>query len=100
MITNAAKCALSSKEPPRNFHVRTTTVETAVSDMKYVMENRYITNNNQRLSSKHRDIPIKGNDKARIWADLQAIVSSETGKTEEKVQNEDTDERDISDDVF
>jgi hypothetical protein len=100
MITNAAKCALSSREPPRNFHVRTTTVETAVSDMKYVMENRYITNNNQRLSSKHRDIPIKGNDKARIWADLQAIVSSETGKTEEKVQNEDIDERDISDDVF
>jgi hypothetical protein len=75
MITNAAKCVLTSKEPPKNFHVRTATVETAVLDMKYIMENGYITNNNQNLSSKHRDTPLRGDDKMKIWDAMRGLYN-------------------------
>lgn len=80
MIPNGKRCELADKEPPKNFHVRTLATDMAIADMKYVMENGYITNNLQNLSSKHRDAPLKGTDKTDMWAKLGRLFSMQQGK--------------------
>jgi hypothetical protein len=47
--------------------------------MRYLLENGYITNNTQNLSSKHRDSSIHGPDKAEIWTLLVGLRASVTG---------------------
>jgi hypothetical protein len=73
MIPNGSKRALGTDDPPKNFLVRTTTVDAAVLDMKFVMENGYITNDVGNLSSKHRDTPLKGPVKSEIWTKLYTL---------------------------
>jgi hypothetical protein len=70
MIPNGTKCNLSMVTPPVNFHVRTTGIDIAIGDMKYIGENGYITNNNQNLSNRHKDAPVRGLDKTIMWTKL------------------------------
>jgi hypothetical protein len=78
MIPNSTKIQLSANEPPKNLHIRTITTQTAVQDMKYVMENGFITNNPTNLSSRHRDTPVKGREKGEMWKLLGRVCKSET----------------------
>jgi hypothetical protein len=90
MIPNGSRTELGVGQPPKNFHVRTIAVESAVLDMKYMLENGYVTNNVQNLSSKHRDIPLKGDVKQGIWKALKEVYANRQGGT--------TDENDRSKD--
>lgn len=84
MIPNGAKCVLENRdEPPRNFHVRTIATDSAISDMKYVLEHGYITNNMQSLSSKHRDTPLNGRSKKEIWDKLKEMYELCKPQTDE-----------------
>jgi hypothetical protein len=76
MIPNGAKCKLTAVDPPKHLYVRTTTVDAAVLDMRYMKENGLITNNNQALSSKHRDAALKNADKVEVWKLLKAVCST------------------------
>jgi hypothetical protein len=80
MIPNGQRIRLVGETPPKNFHIRTATIELAIGDMRYLLENGYITNNTQNLSSKHRDSSIHGPDKAEIWALLVGLRASATGE--------------------
>jgi hypothetical protein len=74
MIPNGAKCELeSADDPPKNFHVRTIAIESAVLDMRYAMEHGYVTNNMHSLSSKHRDMPLNGSTKKEVWDMLRDV---------------------------
>jgi hypothetical protein len=76
MLANGPKYQLGKDDPPKNFNVRTTTVESAILDMKYMIENGYMTNNTQNLSNKHRDTPLKGSDKVEVWRFIKEIYAS------------------------
>lgn len=75
MIPNGTRCDLQNVNPPSNFHVRTITVENAVLDMTYCMENGYITNNMHNLSHKHRDNPLRSLEKMEVWVMLKQMYS-------------------------
>lgn len=78
LIPNGREIKVQAGDPPKNFHIRIVPIEIAIQDMNYVMENGIITNNVMNLSSKHRDIALKGKDKTTIWEDLFCIVPDDT----------------------
>jgi hypothetical protein len=43
--------------------------------MKHVMENSLITNNNQNLSSKHKDVSLNGKSKTDVWNALLEVIA-------------------------
>jgi len=84
LIPNGKQLELSKVEPPKNFHVRTLPIATAIGDMMYVLEKGVITNGNQNLSHKHRDLALKSNDKKEVWKLLKGLYgkSGDTKSTE------------------
>lgn len=87
MISGGQKCELKVEQPPKNFHVRTTTVENAVLDMKYLIENGYITNNVANLSSKHRDHSINSANKTEMWAALRKLHGAKKEAVKQKSES-------------
>jgi hypothetical protein len=75
MIPNGAKRSFDDEDPPKNFLVRTTTTEVAIYDMKSMLEIGYITNDVGNLSSKHRDVPLRGAIKDEVWKKLRELHS-------------------------
>lgn len=97
LIPNGKRLPLKEKnndDLPTSFHTRMVELAKAVSDMKYIRGDGYITNDNRVLSTKHRDLTIKGADKKEIWNMLVEEVSvsskddgeEETEETNEEVQ--------------
>lgn len=76
MIPNGRRYNLDNREPPQNFHVRTVGIDSAVTDMKYVMQHGLITNNPGNLASKHRDTPLKAQDKMEVWTLLKSVYDT------------------------
>jgi hypothetical protein len=79
MIPNGTQTRLDGGSPPKNFNVRTATIDIAIGDMKFIAENGYITNNTQNRSAKHRDAPIHGSDKVEIWTSLNNFYAVQRG---------------------
>jgi hypothetical protein len=77
LIPNGQTIRLGSEDDyaPHNLHVRTVELTRAVSDMKHVMENSLITNNNQNLSSKHKDVSLNGKSKTDVWNALLEVIA-------------------------
>jgi hypothetical protein len=103
MITNGAQCRFTVETPPKNLHVRTVATAAAILDMRYCLENGYVTNNMQNLSSKHRDAPIKSDDKVEVWRllrEAQANVVGESAGSGQRTQGAAPQGRSIEDDLF
>lgn len=89
MVPNGAKCDIEKmKDAPNNFHVRTIAVERAVLDMKYVVKEKYVTNNVKTLSSRHRDQSINSSDKKEVWGMLKSLCASNDDTTNEATNRE------------
>lgn len=102
MIPGGKKCAFSDKDPPKNFHVRTISVEAAVTDMKYLVEHGYITNNLNNLSKGYKDTSINGPNKVNVWkalGDLWKLGKSGPTESDTKQAPEGSVEE-IDDDIF
>lgn len=80
MIPNGPKCGFQMADPPKNLHIRTVGLETAILDMKFVMENGMITNNMNNLSSRHKDTPVNGGPKREIWKMLKMLKKETSGE--------------------
>lgn len=75
LIPNGQNIALQEdRNPPKHFHVRMVELNKAIVDMRYVIENRTITNNNSNLSSKHKDSSLSGEPKKMVWNKLCEFV--------------------------
>jgi hypothetical protein len=83
MLPNGSKIKLDRGEPPKNLLVRTIAVETAILDMKYMVENGYITNNLQNISARHRDSSINGPDKLSVWKMLNQLYQGNKATNED-----------------
>mmetsp|Transcript_9692 Transcript_9692/g.14677 ORF Transcript_9692/g.14677 Transcript_9692/m.14677 type:complete len:608 (+) Transcript_9692:4263-6086(+) len=71
LIPNGQNIELrEDRDPPKQFHVRMVELNKAIVDMKYVLENGTITNNNSNLSSKHKDSALNGESKKMVWGKL------------------------------
>jgi len=74
LIPNGQRIRLGEgTEAPKNLHARPVALQMAVSDMKYVMGESMITNNNSNLSSRHKDVPYKAKSKAMVWDALVEV---------------------------
>lgn len=103
MITNGSQFETKTKStPPHNFHVRTVTLASAITDMKYIREKGHITNNTSNLSSKHRDTILKGADKTEVWTKLVEFTENETSETTDDDHQSEDDEGKVTcfDDMF
>jgi hypothetical protein len=73
LIPNGQVTPLIADDPPKNLLVRSVTVDTAVSDMKYIYGTGAITNNIMNLATKHKDIPIRSVNKLEVWTALKKL---------------------------
>jgi hypothetical protein len=80
LIPNGKKIELDVAEPPENFTVRTVSTNVAISDMKYMMESGFVTNDVGNLSGKHRDTPLKGQIKKDVWSCLSDYWKTQSRK--------------------
>lgn len=75
MIPNGRKCEIKEmEEPPKNLTIRTVSIDVAITDMKHIVENAYVTNNMSNLSARHRDVPIRSEFKVEIWRMLRTMT--------------------------
>jgi hypothetical protein len=79
MITGGTRLELDG-DVPKHLHVRTVTTPVAVKDMEHIMNERYITNNMQNTSSRHRDTNLTGSLKDEVWAQLKDIITENSDK--------------------
>jgi hypothetical protein len=85
MIPNGQVVKLSG-ESPKNLAIHVVPIATAISDMKYMMQNKHVTNNMMNLSRKHRGVPFRGPIKKEIWDMLKTLVASDESEEEEEGQ--------------
>jgi hypothetical protein len=72
LIPNGTTMKIGGRDnvAPRNLFARSVELNRAVTDMKYVMENLTVTNNNNNLSQKHKDKAFHGKAKEDVWTQL------------------------------
>jgi len=105
LIPNGRLIKLDSRmrdeDIPSSFYMRPIELSKAVSDMKYVREQKSITNNNTSLASKHREIPIRGEDKKAIFKMLVSEVAIQPEQaTSESWDDNVEEERGVSSNVM
>jgi hypothetical protein len=88
MIQGGTTFDLKQDKIPNTFGVRTVALASAITDMKYVIQEGKITNNKQNLSKKHGDTTVNGQTKKDVWKLLSAVHTNQlaTDKEENHVE--------------
>jgi uncharacterized protein (UPF0147 family) len=77
MIQGGTTFDLKQDKIPNTFGVRTVAIASAITDMKYVIQEGKITNNKQNLSKKHGDATINSQAKKDVWKLLSSVHTNQ-----------------------
>jgi hypothetical protein len=84
MIQGGTTFDLKQDKIPNTFGVRTVAIASAITDMKYVIQEGKITNNKQNLSKKHGDTTVNGQNKKDVWKLLSTVHTNQLAPNEEE----------------